>query len=1003
MSNEGTATPLRHSKYAASKFQDPLTPSSRRALEISSSSMSQSEKESPLSPRQALIQVLKGNTNVVTPSSQPSTTQLKSASYARLESLRQSSSYRASPRSTTDTVATDSKDLDIDPRILTFGTKIRLRFGAGKYVSIRTSNTPLDHRSVATEVRADGSGLDGDDDQIFVIQNCTMRKDRRPVRFSDNVSFHCIGRQSLYLSAHETTARVVARRGPIITPQETWSIRKIQDDDDMQSQQDNFMRTGDRIILTSRGSSRMACHEERFGEISSSVKLLIAGEANSLDQDIIEISNATVPYTPYWNKSRAFLNWSYLWTLPQPVCENSLDHVPSSLQEQIVIEDMLYVMLGIPGSHIRIDINSDPLDALSLKQVSFVVDQQFVDTSLSILVQKMLPMCEKYVQISQFIEEKMSFEYGQIVHAFSAAIKDLLKEYVVVVAQLEHRARQGELSLQKLWFYIQPSMRTIDLLFQVVVACNTSYGGALLTTIHATSASVGDGIARDTLMHLLHRASVPYFRMLELWLYFGVVDDPYAEFMVKNDDKLLKEDLQTDPWCKYWEKRYTLRDLQVPIFLLRLTDKILTTGKYLNIVRSCHREVKCPFRRTIEYTHGEREYEEIVNQAHEFASRIVLRLVMDEHKLLQRLSSLKHYFLMDQGDFFVEFMDIAEQELNERAMNVASSRLESLLHLALQTSSCAMDPYKDDLTCILSATDLISQMETIYQRSTKNTEAPVTISRNCLRSPTYKAVDAFTLAYHVEWPLSLIISASALNKYQMIFRHLFLCKHVERRLCDAWLHHQVSKDLKLGDALRSSYSLRQKMLHFQQNLGYFMIFEVVSPRWHDLAAKVRSASTVDEILAYHQDFLDNCLKECLLTDPDLLRLLTELMVTCTQFADLVEKTTKPYLVKIIEAEERMGNLGGGNPNTLRRRRPSTAEARTARKVAMSADFLENLRRVDDSGGNPFAKRTADLAIRFDALLAEFMQKLLHQSHRQFNSYLSNLCTRLDYNEFYTKE
>lgn len=38
---------------------------------------------------------------------------------------------------------------------------------------------------------------------------------------------------------------------------------------------------------------------------------------------------------------------------------------------------------------------------------------------------------------------------------------------------------------------------------------------------------------------LLQAASKPYFSMLELWLCQGVLNDPYAEFMVEEDKVLM--------------------------------------------------------------------------------------------------------------------------------------------------------------------------------------------------------------------------------------------------------------------------------------------------------------------------------------------------------------------------------------------------------------------------------------------------------------------------------
>jgi hypothetical protein len=44
----------------------------------------------------------------------------------------------------------------------------------------------------------------------------------------------------------------------------------------------------------------------------------------------------------------------------------------------------------------------------------------------------------------------------------------------------------------------------------------------------------------------------------------------------------------------------------------------------------------------------------------------------------------------------------------------------------------------------------------------------------------------------------------------------------------------------------------------------------------------------------------------------------------------------------------------------------------------------------------------DFERNFDTQLDDFMKQLLRDSHVQYNSHLSNLCTRLDFNAFYTR-
>lgn len=76
--------------------------------------------------------------------------------------------------------------------------------------------------------------------------------------------------------------------------------------------------------------------------------------------------------------------------------------------------------------------------------------------------------------------------------------------------------------------------------------------------------------------------------------------------------------------------------------------------------------------------------------------------------------SVKHYFLHDQGDFIVQLMDMCEGELSKNINDIVPHRLESLLELALRTSTANSDPYKDDMRAELLPFDLIHQMFKIH-------------------------------------------------------------------------------------------------------------------------------------------------------------------------------------------------------------------------------------------------------------------------------------------------
>ena len=137
-----------------------------------------------------------------------------------------------------------------------------------------------------------------------------------------------------------------------------------------------------------------------------------------------------------------------------------------------------------------------------------------------------------------------------------------------------------------------------------------------------------------------------------------------------------------------------------------------------------------------------------------------------------------------------------------------------------------------------------------------------------------KGFDTFTIDYKVEWPISLIISRKVLTQYQLLFRHLLQCKRMSRRLCEAWLNQQQTKEITasgLRPLLNRWNLLRQKMFHLVHTLERSMQYDVLEPNWVKLEARLREATTVEQVLNFVTDFLDTCLQQCLLTDPRLVK------------------------------------------------------------------------------------------------------------------------------------
>jgi len=241
----------------------------------------------------------------------------------------------------------------------------------------------------------------------------------------------------------------------------------------------------------------------------------------------------------------------------------------------------------------------------------------------------------------------------------------LVKEYLVIVAQLEHQFRIDQLTLQKLWYYVQPCMRTLEILSRIAVAINRGAcrGGKTLTHLHNVTCSyIGDARSQELCLHLTQAACKPYFETLEKWIYRGVITDPYQEFMIEEHELYRKDRLHEEYNDAYWERRYTVLQENIPSFLEQVAEKVLRTGKYLNVIRECGKEVEYPEAREARYTIQERQYVEQIEKAYGYASKKLLDMMIEEQDLMGYLRSIKHYFLLDQGDLLVHFMDMAQEE-----------------------------------------------------------------------------------------------------------------------------------------------------------------------------------------------------------------------------------------------------------------------------------------------------------------------------------------------------
>lgn len=152
-----------------------------------------------------------------------------------------------------------------------------------------------------------------------------------------------------------------------------------------------------------------------------------------------------------------------------------------------------------------------------------------------------------------------------------------------------------------------------------------------------------------------------------------------------------------------------------------------------------------------------------------------------------------------------------------------------------------------------------------------------------------KGYDLLTMDLDVKWPLNIVLSKRLVMKYQIINRFLFSCKYTERVLKQFWKNCMSLKNLDSNRLLTPMFLLLQRMLHFIKNLIYNICYEVIEKRWSILVKQLEEVKNFEDLIAYHENFISNCMKDMLLHENKFVKLVMTTNSLMIIFVKLMEK------------------------------------------------------------------------------------------------------------------
>ncbi|KAK3813111.1 MAG: Spc98 family-domain-containing protein [Benniella sp.] len=554
------------------------------------------------------------------------------------------------------------------------------------------------------------------------------------------------------------------------------------------------------------------------------------------------------------------------------------------VEESALLRDLIFVSQGIDGKMIKFDAEAK----------IFSMDPSVnVSVSTKTLATKLAELGWLYKTVNEFIEAIVKKQAhgtaGVVSQSFCAALQHELTDYFRLVAVLEaHIAkdtdndRSNGLTLKRLLVWTQESMQRLRLMSVLVECCQGLEGGALVHTVHDYTQH-GDPLIQQFIHPMLERISVPFYIMMQRWIYEGELEDPRGEFFIACNPEIEEEDM--------WQKKYYIRQKMLPAFIGdSLAKKILSIGKSLNFLRH-----KCDDADWVSQNHGVgkplkygdiAELEGSIDAAYAVTSQRLLQLLREKFKLIEHLTAIKRYILLGQGDFVQLLMESLESSLSHPANTLLLHNLTGTLETAVRGSNAQYDD-----------PDILRRVDV----------------RTLEVSPGDNGWDVFSLDYHVDSPINTILTPVAMKEYLKMSNFLWRLKRVEHALSSAWRRQTTSARmirpiLELVPQLHHCRIVCSEMIHFVYQLQYYILFGVLECSWADLLKAINNKTTdLDGVIRAHTKYLKDITSKGLLGpsfDNTMMQRLLELLATIMDYK-VAQDNLYNYAMAEIERRERL--------------------------------------------------------------------------------------------------
>ncbi|KAG1877430.1 Spc98 family-domain-containing protein [Suillus subluteus] len=452
----------------------------------------------------------------------------------------------------------------------------------------------------------------------------------------------------------------------------------------------------------------------------------------------------------------------------------------------------------------------------------------------------------------------------------------ILRELMGYVMQSDNTSNEG------IWLLVSLSSRVPP------AAVTTHLLDACLRAVEEQS-SLGDKITAEALTEVFVRSAQPVWAMVGRWVGDGM---PVRDTWEVSDNQTLDEEFFVedhelplmDP--DFWADGYVLRTwsdfeaptadakaLSVPVFLERIADRILETGKAVGLLRilgipllnDADGDVHWPSLETLIGQH-KRDTSDPEGLAHLISDKIapyytssgsrLTHVLTEDCDLSRHITAIEGLYLMTRGDVIGHFADVlfakASVYLYQYAGANADRQMNSQQHW--QDFHFLNSAFRD----VVDANNATKYIETSLVRLSYRGSKTTVIAQ------TVKALDGLLVEYAVPFPLAYIFTSRVFSIYGSIFAFLLQIRRAKNVLERILVRGDIGSKRHMKHELKVFYAMRGKLSWFINTLLNFLTTHVLYSQLAMFHENFKGAESLDEMIKIHNDHLDTIQRGCLL-------------------------------------------------------------------------------------------------------------------------------------------